>query len=60
MVDGLNGLQEEALSHSLCEQRKETVVMMAQVLHYLPGFGPSLIAVDRLWIRELSSDGTLS
>lgn len=47
MVEGLNGLWEEASSHSLCVGLQEalsldvTVLKSPLVLHHLPGLGPA-------------------
>lgn len=68
LVMGPNGLQKET-PHLLCvglqraekqpcpQQREESIIRMAEVLHYLPALGPAPLAVDGLQVRELSADG---
>lgn len=65
-------LREEAPPQSLCvglqraealsrpQQREQSIVRMAEVLHYLPGLGPAPLAVDRVQVRELGADDALS
>lgn len=38
--------------------REESIVQMAEALHYLPGLDPAPLAVNQ--VRELSVDGVLN
>lgn len=67
-----DGLQEEGPPRSFCvglqgaeqlswaQKREEFIVGMAEVHQWLAGLGPAQLAVTRLEVRELSTDGTFS
>lgn len=42
------------------QQREQSVVGVAEVLHDLPGLGPAPPAVDCVQVRVLGADGALS
>lgn len=53
-----SGKGSTSLTTALCSQK--FMLRMTEVLHYLPGLGTAQLAVGRLQVRELSSDGVLS
>ncbi len=72
LVQDMDSLCEKAFPHSLSfnhqgakafpwpQQRKETIIRMAEVLHDLPGFGTASFAVDGFQVREFNTNNALS